>query len=1036
MTASRRRICFATAVTLALALILSCSTGVRKHEWLDPHESRMPAAVSQTAIPETVIPLQIERMKNHISAFDQDNNTFKSNGGRVQINDNPAIAGFWQMPPLPNDYLILQNGQELAMRMGAIQASVLPSGKVLMVSGSSNRGDKRPCLNQAQITAANNAKQPPPACQKNPAVTSQAYNFIDNTELFNPALIPGPPDDPRTPVNAAQLEFPAVPAGELENLAFPLGMQKQEFLYERPASLPESALAALPQSGPDTGSAPFSSNAGTLADPAFCRQERPAGTPLFNNGMLIVGGNAAQFCTSIADPALKGGVGIQALPLEEEAHSLQSPNPGDPDIDLFCGGHHPLPDGNVLFAGGTRKAVSFQNGSTIPFYGIKRTLVFDWKLQQWKEASATGAKVDMGDGRWYPTLVELPDGKVFIIGGMNHRGEISHTLEVYDPKSQTMSELFDFHQVGPGAARVPFDPFTVLDPTSHRRFDNFPRVFLTQLLDKSCTDPIHCSILLITGDGSAEGDRDLNQNHTLYVFLDTRGFTDANHREIRVRFQPGPDRNIAGPGQTHLYTTHLYPTTIFDPTSEQGEYMILGGSIGIYDPLHVAEEEKTDNNNQVVIDPTTKRPALDPDKSTAFNSKNGDLKTKLVPPHRTVTDMERIHMANGTLAFEPVVEHFLGDDCDPNAKVGTSHINPAARRTGNNCVPGGARPDGGPINGSGMINSNAVLLPTRQFLVMGGGNHSYEDPVFNPVLFTPAGDPLIRPPLSGPVVGKTVGREGEQWFRNLMNPVHLPRLYHNTALLLPDGRVFMGGGNTFISSLMDIDGRGLPLVGQLGGQSNNYNNFLGADTMSGGTYSVNGQAFANFSADLPAEQYQVELFDPPYLFIPGLRPVIHSISINGGPQRALPPGSRWINENQEDVIGYNQVLSLVVDNVANGELGTVTLIRIGGVTHAFNFSQKLHTLHEVVLGTQMENGRQVTTASVDRTTKGWVTVARSTEPGVKAMVNVATQPDPISAPPGYYMLFYVNKDGKPSEARMLRLCSAGGIKDGQFTCAD
>jgi hypothetical protein len=953
-----------------------------------PPPPPVPGGAGATLGPaEQIIVAQVDHAKNHTSFFDRfDHARFPNNGGRVTISQDPSVAGFWQMPPLPKDFINVRgaDGREhpVPMKMGAIQASVLPSGKVLMVSGSSNRGDSRP--------------------MKNPPVTSQSYGFIDNTELFDPELVPLVPSDPAAArVDLAPFEFPNIDDASLVSQAEPIGKAKPT-LYERPFSLPDEQAFVTSALSPEIG---------TLRDPKFCAQERPPGTKIFNNGISILM-DPVQYCAKIADPTVNGGSGVP-LPLTENA----TPDPGEPNIDLFCGGHMPLPDGNVLFAGGTRKAVSFTTDFTpIPFHGVKRTMVFDWKQERWRDSGpargATNQMVNMGDGRWYPTLVELPDGKVFIIGGMNHRGEISHTLEVYDPRTRSMSQLVDFRPLG--GRPMPNEPFTVLDPVASRRFDNFPRVFLThdQPALPGCADVLHCVRLLITGDGSAEGNRDIGMNNTVYVDMDTRAFP-----RLLVNFVRGPQRNnvAAGHPKTHEYSSHLYSTTTYDPLTETGDILTLGGSIGKYDPLHIAQDVKQD--------PTTKSKILAPEASTNFNGK---------PDQRTESDMERY--SGATRSFEPVFEHFLGDDNDVTAKVATSRLFPGSRGAQVPCDPTQPATGAnicGPLNHSGMINPNVVVLPTRQLLVMGGGNHSYADPLFNPVLFTPSADPFVHPAPGG----KPVGWRNE-WTRNFMNPFHLPRLYHNTSLLLPDGRVFLGSGNTFISFLKGVDGFGLPIVGPGGGQANNYNNFEGADKVSGVFKTIpdpsNNNAplvLSNLSVDLPAEQYQVELFNPPYLFFPGERPVIQGLAVRGRQTEfhPLPAGKRWIDPDHEDIVPYGSEIDLAIgalkmDPRTGGSNGRVTMIRMGGVTHAFNFSQKLHTLHAV-------NGGRVNPAD------GGVVVARQAGVGESATVAVQAPTSPRVAPPGYYMIFYVNNVGKPSEARIVRLCNQVSTASG-VACAE
>jgi galactose oxidase len=71
--------------------------------------------------------------------------------------------------------------------------------------------------------------------------------------------------------------------------------------------------------------------------------------------------------------------------------------------------------------------------------------------------------------------------------------------------------------------------------------------------------------------------------------------------------------------------------------------------------------------------------------------------------------------------------------------------------------------------------SNSVVLPNGEVLVVGGQQH--------PQPFTDTGAAL-SPELWNPSTGKFT----------IMAPEAIPRNYHSVAILLPDGRVFSGGG--------------------------------------------------------------------------------------------------------------------------------------------------------------------------------------------------------------------------------------------------
>jgi WD40 repeat protein len=108
-----------------------------------------------------------------------------------------------------------------------------------------------------------------------------------------------------------------------------------------------------------------------------------------------------------------------------------------------------------------------------------------------------------------------------------------------------------------------------------------------------------------------------------------------------------------------------------------------------------------------------------------------------------------------------------------------------------------------------------------------------------------------------------------------------------------------------------------------------------------------------------------EIYSPPYLFN-GSRPTITSVS--------------------SSTVKVGQTLNVSTPDAA--DIGQVTLIRLGSVTHAFDENQRLNHLQF----TPISGGLQIT---------------------APANSNLA--------PPGHYMLFLVNSNGVPSVAKIIQV---------------
>jgi len=163
------------------------------------------------------------------------------------------------------------------------------------------------------------------------------------------------------------------------------------------------------------------------------------------------------------------------------------------------------------------------------------------------------------------------------------------------------------------------------------------------------------------------------------------------------------------------------------------------------------------------------------------------------------------------------------------------------------------------------MHLNAVLLPDRTIFVSGGS-------------LTQESQPLAR------LQAELYDPEADIW--HLMATAQVPRLYHSTALLLPDGRIVAAGSNP-----------------------------------DAGTSVIWEQEPPD-----PKEEMRLEIFSPPYLF-KGSRP-----TISNAPKE-------W---------GYAQTIT--IQSPQAGNILWASLISNGVTTHSFDSGQRLVDLEIVLQG--------------------------------------------------------------------------------------
>ncbi|MFN2589492.1 MAG: galactose oxidase-like domain-containing protein, partial [Actinomycetota bacterium] len=109
----------------------------------------------------------------------------------------------------------------------------------------------------------------------------------------------------------------------------------------------------------------------------------------------------------------------------------------------FCSGVTVLRDGRVMVEGGQ---VDLQIGA-----GVKDVSIFDPATETWSRGTPTLK------ARYYPSVVELPDGRVLAVAGSDEDVNDVPQLEVYDPATAT---------------------WTLLPPSANQVSPTYPRLFL------------------------------------------------------------------------------------------------------------------------------------------------------------------------------------------------------------------------------------------------------------------------------------------------------------------------------------------------------------------------------------------------------------------------------------------------------------------------------------------------------------------------------------------------------------------------------
>jgi hypothetical protein len=256
---------------------------------------------------------------------------------------------------------------------------------------------------------------------------------------------------------------------------------------------------------------------------------------------------------------------------------------------------------------------------------------------------------------------------------------------------------------------------------------------------------------------------------------------------------------------------------------------------------------------------------------------------------------------------------------------------------------------------------SAVMYDTGKILYAGGGgdlNSSSPDPKQG------------APTKTAETIDLNVS--GAHWTGT--DDMHFPRRHLN-ATILPDGRVLVTGG-TSSGGFNTVSGA--VHAAEVWDPGSGHWSLLAGNTIDRAYHSVSlllpdgtvlhgasGDASVPGSTELYPRQANHEIFRPPYLF-KGVRPSITGLS--------------------KTAVTYGETFTVSTPYAA--QITKVRWIRLGSVTHAFDAGQRANTLN-------FSRG--------------------------SGLLKVTAPSSGRRAPPGYYLLFVVNRNGVPSAGKMVQV---------------
>jgi hypothetical protein len=176
------------------------------------------------------------------------------------------------------------------------------------------------------------------------------------------------------------------------------------------------------------------------------------------------------------------------------------------DTMLFCAGHAFMPDGRLMISGGHKQDDR----------GIDVTNIFDPATETFVPGLPK-----MAFGRWYPTVTELPDGRMVTMAGRDSAGNVVRTPEIWEGNLWVKLP-------GAGSVEIPYYPRNFIDPKNGLIFMAAERI----------------QSRWFNADGSAAGGRGQWTSGPSHIWKFNRDYGTA------AMYEPGKILVVGGGGHT------------------------------------------------------------------------------------------------------------------------------------------------------------------------------------------------------------------------------------------------------------------------------------------------------------------------------------------------------------------------------------------------------------------------------------------------------------------------------------------------------